>query len=43
MSVSSFDFLPTLYEQSYFLLSTDQRCQSPRCSDIETPPGSTLT
>ena len=26
--VSSFDLLPTLYEQPYFLLPTDQRCQS---------------
>jgi len=40
--VSSFDLLPTLYEQSYFLLSTDQRCESSGHSNIETPSGFTF-
>jgi len=40
--LTSFDLLPTLYKQSYFLLPTDQRCQSSGVSNIETPPGSTF-
>jgi hypothetical protein len=41
--VPSFDLLPALYEQSYFLFSTDQRCESSGHSNIETPPGSTFS
>src|SRR5215831_7216889 len=43
MSVPSFDLLPTLYEQSYFLLSTDQWCQSSWLSYIQATGGTTLT
>src|SRR2546430_13043617 len=42
LPMSCLGLLPTLYEQSYFLLPTDQWCQSPGCSHIETPPGSTF-
>ena len=42
MSVSSFDLLPTLYEQPYFLLPTDQRCQSSWLSHIQATGGPTF-
>src|SRR5262245_21504061 len=40
--MSCLGLLPTLYEQSDFLLPTDQWCQSPGCSHIETPPRATI-
>src|SRR2546425_13077114 len=42
MPLTSFGLFPTLQEQPNFLLPADQRCQSPGCSHIETPPGSTF-
>src|SRR5262245_5652907 len=35
MSVSSFDLLPTLYEYTDLLFSTDQRCQSSWLSNLQ--------
>jgi hypothetical protein len=40
--MSRFDLLPALYEQSYFLLSTNQGCESSGHSNIETSPRATF-
>ena len=42
MSLSVFDLVPAFQEYTNLLFSTDQGCQSPGCSHIETPSGSTF-
>src|SRR6266496_2907917 len=43
MSLPNFDLLPPFQEETNFLFSTNQRCQSSSDSHIETPPGSTFS
>src|SRR5712691_6710915 len=40
--MASFHLLPTLYQQSVFLLSTDQRCESSWLSHLKATGGTTL-